>query len=279
MRNEATIRAILEHAAASPENDLDRMLGDYYASGMDVESIEAAGTAAIRPYLDAIDSVTTHEDLWALLPSFHRDGLQAPFGWAVTLDHDDASRNLLWLAPAGLGLPDRESYFQEGDAPAALRRGIRGARRSAVGQPRFATVGAGPGSARLRDHAGRAAHEGGGTPRPRPHAQSPRHGAIDGARGGARPARLPPVDRGRRGDHCQCAAAAVLRGPARHRRRDTRRRAPRLPHLPGRPRDGRRAARGVRRRGLQLLRTAHPGSATAARAIQADHQRHRWGHG
>jgi predicted metalloendopeptidase len=56
-----------------------------------------------------------------LLPTFHRDGLQAPFGWAVTLDHDDASRHLLWLAPAGLGLPDRESYFQEGDAAAALR--------------------------------------------------------------------------------------------------------------------------------------------------------------
>ena len=51
----------------------------------------------------------------------HRSGLFALFGWDVTVDHDDSSRNLLWLDQAPLGLPDRETYFDEGPAAADLR--------------------------------------------------------------------------------------------------------------------------------------------------------------
>ncbi len=41
--------------------------------------------------------------------------------WGVTVDHDDSTRHLLWLVPTGLGLPDRDSYFTESEAAAALR--------------------------------------------------------------------------------------------------------------------------------------------------------------
>ena len=55
------------------------------------------------------------------MPGLHRAGIFALLGWGVTADHDDASQNLLWLTQAGLGLPDRESYFDEGPAAVALR--------------------------------------------------------------------------------------------------------------------------------------------------------------
>lgn len=120
-RNDATIRAMLVEASTNPQNELDRMLGDFYASGMDLEAIEADGTAAIQPMLDAIDAIADLDGLLALLPTLHEAGMLVLFAGGVTPDFDDGTVNQLWLVPTGLGLPDRDAYFAEGDAPAALR--------------------------------------------------------------------------------------------------------------------------------------------------------------
>src|SRR4051794_1520508 len=120
-RNEVTLRELLEHAAAEPADDLDRLLGDAFAAGMDVAAIEAAGLEPIAPLLRAIAGADDHAAVLALLPTLHRRGIFALFGWGVTVDHDDPSRHLLWLTQAGLGLPDRELYFDEGAAAVAIR--------------------------------------------------------------------------------------------------------------------------------------------------------------
>src|SRR5262249_55505386 len=104
-RNEVTLRELLEQAAAGD------LLGDYFASGLDVAAVEAAGIAPIAPLLRAIQ-----EQGLRALPELHRAGLFPPLGWFVTADFDDPSANLLWLVQAGLGLPDRETYFEEGAA-------------------------------------------------------------------------------------------------------------------------------------------------------------------
>jgi putative endopeptidase len=103
-RNEVALKELLERAAETPGD----LLGDAYAAGMDLEAIEAAGTTAIAELLAAAE----REDLTAL----HRSGVFVLFGLGVTADHDDTDRNLLWLSQAGLGLPDRESYFEESAA-------------------------------------------------------------------------------------------------------------------------------------------------------------------
>src|SRR4051812_35422858 len=110
-RNEVVLRELLERAAGDPADDLDRLLGDAFAAGLDLEAIEAAGLEPIAALLGAAE----REDLTAL----HRAGIFGLFGWGVTADHDDPDRNLLWLAQAGLGLPDRESYLE--DTPAAVQ--------------------------------------------------------------------------------------------------------------------------------------------------------------
>jgi putative endopeptidase len=107
-RNEVVLRELLERAKDAPADDLDRLLGDAFAAGLDLEAIEAAGIEPIAPLLEAAE----REDLAAL----HRAGIFGLFGWGVTADYDDPDRNLLWLVQAGLGLPDRESYFDDGAA-------------------------------------------------------------------------------------------------------------------------------------------------------------------
>jgi putative endopeptidase len=120
-RNEQVLLDVLQHAADEPATELDRMLGDYFAAGMDLAAVEAAGTEPIRPLLDAAAAVGSHDDLVDLLPWLHSSGIDVLFGWAVTPDHEDATRNLLWLAQSGLGLPDRDAYFAEDEASAGLR--------------------------------------------------------------------------------------------------------------------------------------------------------------
>ena len=119
--NEVVVRELLERAADDPQDDLDRLLGDAYAAGMDLDAIEASGVGPIEPLLAMIAGAASPNDIFACLPQLHADGVFALFGWEVTLDHDDATKNLLWFAQAGLGLPDRDAYFNEGGAPAELR--------------------------------------------------------------------------------------------------------------------------------------------------------------
>jgi predicted metalloendopeptidase len=122
-RNEALLHDLLLHAAERPANDLDRKLGDYFTSGMDTDAIERAGISAIQPTLDAIGAVATHQDVFDLLPQLHDSGFGELFMWGVTVDHDDSTSNLLWLVPTGLGLPDRDAYFDGSEAATALRAG------------------------------------------------------------------------------------------------------------------------------------------------------------
>ena len=117
-RNEIVLRELLERAAAEPVDELDRLLGDAFAAGLDLAAIEAAGLDAIAPLLQEIEAA---DGLDELLPLLHGRGIFALFGWGVTVDHDDAGRNLLWLVQGGLGLPDRETYFDDGAAAVALR--------------------------------------------------------------------------------------------------------------------------------------------------------------
>src|SRR3954452_14303045 len=93
---EAHLRTLLE---ATEPGDL---LGDYFAAGLDLEAIEAAGLDPIAPLL-----ATTE------VRELHRNGIFALFSWSVQPDHDDPDRHLLWLSQGGaLGLPDREAYVE-----------------------------------------------------------------------------------------------------------------------------------------------------------------------
>jgi putative endopeptidase len=120
-RNEVILRELLETAAAGPADELDRLLGDAFAAGLDLAAIEAAGLDPIAPLLRAIEGADSDDAVLALLPALHRWGIFALFGWGVTVDDDDSSRHLLWLSQTGLGLPDRELYFDDGAAAVAMR--------------------------------------------------------------------------------------------------------------------------------------------------------------
>ena len=129
-RNEVVLRELLERRGREPEDELDGLLGDAFAAGLDLEAIEAGGIEPIAPLLRAIEGATGHGDVLALLPALHRSGLFALFGWDVTVDHDDSSRNLLWLVQAAARAPGPRDVLRRGGGRRRPARRVRRARRA-----------------------------------------------------------------------------------------------------------------------------------------------------
>ena len=115
---ERDVRAIIEQAAGEPGTD-ERKIADLYASFMDVERIEALGTAPLRPLLDEVMTAADKAALAAVLGRRQREANTALFAAFVSTDPKNASRYLVQLEQSGLGLPD-ESYYRE-DAYAEIR--------------------------------------------------------------------------------------------------------------------------------------------------------------
>ncbi|MBI1351694.1 MAG: hypothetical protein GC156_11305 [Actinomycetales bacterium] len=120
-RNETVILELLERAAAEPASDLERMLGDYFAAGMDVDGIEHHGLAPIQDLLDRIAALSSHDEVLTVVTDLHREGFHPLWSLYCDVDFEDSSQHLLWLALGGLGLPERDSYVNDSEATTALR--------------------------------------------------------------------------------------------------------------------------------------------------------------
>jgi putative endopeptidase len=115
---EEDVQAIIEEAEGQPGTDA-RKIADLYESFMDVERIEALGTAPLKPLLDEVAAAGDRAALAAVLGRRQREARTALLGTFVATDPKNATRYLVQLEQSGLGLPD-ESYYRE-DAYAEIR--------------------------------------------------------------------------------------------------------------------------------------------------------------
>ena len=115
---EENLRALVEDAAArtdlQPGSDLQKV-GALYRSFMDTARIEAVGIDAVRPELDRIAATRSHEELPRFWGEAAAWGGLAPFGSYVYIDQKQSDRHVTYMGQAGLGLPDRDYYFREGE--------------------------------------------------------------------------------------------------------------------------------------------------------------------
>ena len=237
---------------------------------MDVERIEAAGTAPLRPLLDEIAAAADPAELAGVLGRRQRAGGPALFGAFVATDAKDSTRYLLHLSQSGLGLPD-ESYYRE-DAYAEIRDRLPRAPGPAGRAGRAARAGCAGGD---RDGAGDRAGRAVLGPGDQPGRGEDLH---PDDRCGAAPARTEfDWDRWLAGieapaaafDEVDRAAAQLRRGGRRAVGRAADRAVAGLAGHPHGVRAGRVPQPGRGRRGLRLLR-AHPvGHPAAAGALEA----------
>jgi putative endopeptidase len=152
--NRLLLRGILEQAAVAKERDpVTQKIGDYYHACMDAAAVQKLGAAPLKPDLDQIAAFRSPEDLARLLVRLQREshGRSILFDASSQQDPDDSDREILGFDQAGLGLPDRDYYFNTdaksrearvkyeahiarvlqllGDAPAAARSRAAGIMR------------------------------------------------------------------------------------------------------------------------------------------------------
>lgn len=128
-RNWQNVRTICERAAAkgAAASGAERMVGDFYASGMDEAAINAAGVSPLRPELDRIAAIQTPADVMLAIARLHRTGVSAGFSFGGSPDAKDSNMNIAQLRQGGLSLPgtgqvsDREYYLNDDEKSVTLR--------------------------------------------------------------------------------------------------------------------------------------------------------------
>ena len=119
------VQEALAEAARQP-HQLDtpgkRLAADYYASGMDLQTIEKRGLTSLAPLLSEIDALKERSQLPTLLARLASYRIAGPFSVSVRPDEKDKRRYILVLDQSGLGLPDRDDYFRDDARTLDLRR-------------------------------------------------------------------------------------------------------------------------------------------------------------
>jgi putative endopeptidase len=126
LTNKRTSDLIAEMAKSNaPAGSKERKVADLYNSYMDESAIEARGTSALKPHLDAIAAIRDKKELARALgetlradvdalnnTNFHTPNL---FGMWVAPGFSDSEHYTAFLMQGGLQLPDREYYLADSD--------------------------------------------------------------------------------------------------------------------------------------------------------------------
>lgn len=115
-RNQESLNGILKDLAATPQTpgSLEQKLADFYASGIDVAAVNAAGLKPLQPELDRLAAVKDLAGLQEEIAHLHTLGFTGSsfFEFGSVQDARDSSKVIAGLMQGGLGLPEREYYFR-----------------------------------------------------------------------------------------------------------------------------------------------------------------------
>lgn len=99
----------------------EQMIGDFYFSGMDTVSIEKAGVTPLAAEFKLIDDVKNLETLTTQMAHLHRIGAGGMFNFGVTTDDKNSEQYAAMFSQGGLGLPDRDYYFNKDNRTTTIR--------------------------------------------------------------------------------------------------------------------------------------------------------------
>ena len=118
--SERAVKAIIDdlaskqHTAGTPE----QRIADMYRAYVDMDSINRAGLAPAKPYLETINAVSSYDELATL---FAKMGYPSPIAQSVGPDRGDPANNTLYVSFGGIGLPDRDNYLVDNERNREMR--------------------------------------------------------------------------------------------------------------------------------------------------------------
>jgi predicted metalloendopeptidase len=114
-RNREVLRQILEKTSADDphRNAIDQKIGDYYASCMDENTVNAKGIEPLKPELDRIAAVKDKQELIDAIAHVQMIGPNPLFRFYSSPDLHNAGMVIAYIDQGGLTLPDRDYYIKD----------------------------------------------------------------------------------------------------------------------------------------------------------------------
>ncbi len=109
-------QAISEKAAAdrsAPKGSESQKIGDFWAAAIDPAIAEQAGVAPLQPFLDKIAAVAGPADAIAVAAELQEIGVEVFWSFGVGQDAKASDVIAVMVNQGGLGLPERDYYFNE----------------------------------------------------------------------------------------------------------------------------------------------------------------------
>ncbi|MFC5577745.1 M13 family metallopeptidase [Lysobacter niabensis] len=110
-RSLAVQHQLAEQAAAAKAGGVEKIIGDIWATGMDTAKLNAQGIKPLQGRLDAIDALGDGASIAEFLRQSYAKGEGFVFGFGASPDFKDSNINIAYATQGGLGLPDRNYYF------------------------------------------------------------------------------------------------------------------------------------------------------------------------
>ena len=123
VENRKELHQILEDVSKqdNPAGSKDQKVGDLYLSGMDTVAIEKLGYEPVKPLLAKINAVTNYKQLIDVSAATFNSGDGFLFGFYTAPDDRNSKMNMAHFDQTGLGLPDRDYYFNTDSATVKIR--------------------------------------------------------------------------------------------------------------------------------------------------------------
>ena len=121
--NTKALREICDDVSANPgaKGQIRQKVGDFYAAGMDSMTIEKAGIAPLKPYLDRIAAIKNYAGLLNELALEYSEGMGSAFGLSARPDAKSSTTTVAHLSQGGLNLPDRDYYLKDDERSKKIR--------------------------------------------------------------------------------------------------------------------------------------------------------------
>ncbi|MFC0678969.1 M13 family metallopeptidase [Lysobacter korlensis] len=101
---------LLNSSMSSPQGNVQKLLGDFWASGLDEAAVERDGAQPIAPLLTRINAIRRTKDIAPAIAALHQVGIPVAFNFGADVDLRDLDRHIGYFSQGGLGLPDPAFY-------------------------------------------------------------------------------------------------------------------------------------------------------------------------
>ncbi|MDP5209437.1 M13 family metallopeptidase [Microbulbifer sp. 2205BS26-8] len=124
LRDQSTeqVKALIMQAGQNTGSDGDKQIGDLYNSFMNEKLVEKKGLSAVSGELAKVDAIKSRKDLTDFFAYADIAGYNVPFGGTIYQDLKQVENYIPFFWQAGLGLPDRDYYFEDTEKSRKLRR-------------------------------------------------------------------------------------------------------------------------------------------------------------